>query len=197
MYLYYTLTYHLVLYRTATKDGQIMANLLSFFKTQEHSRFRAFKRSAFSTNTIKDWLAVCLSQHYSLGTVRRLEDWVIPGQVDSIGATAAALAKVYAQRLVRAAMELRQKDDAQKSSSDTAVDIHRPLSPQWIRQAWEERTRQGLDPGFFLQPPSDAALQWCHPLHSDFEQRRLAALAAQDAYDAHTTAESAMDTTGD
>jgi hypothetical protein len=226
-----------------------MANLLSFFKTQEHSRFRAFKRAAFSTSAIQEWLAACLANQYSLpvtssnnsnsnsssnsirgamnsaqflsppisqpqATSRRLEDWVVPGQADLIGATAATLAKVYAQRLVKAAIELRQQkdeevnrqqqeqqqqqkdDDSDSKPPPTPRDPHRPLSPTWIRQAHEERTRQGLDPGFFLQDPASTSLRYCNPLSTtfaqkEFEQRRLAALAAQEAYMASNEANQA------
>jgi hypothetical protein len=185
---------------TATADGQMMAQMLSTFSKLEQSRFEAFRRATVPADAIQEWLAACLADRYSIsppagaGKSRSLADLVQPGQADPISMVVATLAKVYAQRLVSAAQTLVHEDsnnnDTEGVTADTAGEQQQnPLEPRHLWRAWEHRKRQGLDPGFFLQ--ANESLQWSSGSHSvqDHDCRRLAALAAQEEYDAHVAKE--------
>jgi hypothetical protein len=187
-------------YSTATADGQMMAQMLSTFSKLEQSRFEAFRRSTVPADAVHEWLAACLADRYSVsppaaqggaGKSRSLADLVQPGQADSISMVVATLAKVYAQRLVSEAQRLAQEDSIKSNNNEvvTADEQQNPLQPQHIRRAWEHRKRQGLDPGFFLQ--ANEGLQWSSGGQAGHvhDCRRLAALAAQEEYDAHVAKE--------
>jgi hypothetical protein len=81
----------------------------------------------------------------------------------------ATAAKIYAQRLVAAAFK-KERPGA-------------PLSPETLWKALQERRRNGTDPGFYLQKNESIQLNAPHS-RKNYEQRRLAGLAAQAAYDA-------------
>lgn len=155
---------------TATAEGQMMWQMLSTFSHLEQSRFEAYQRATFSQDAVKAWVAATLSNRYGLAELRPLEDLVSPGQASDIGMIVSALAKIYAQRLVSAAKTIQGNESAEPA----------PLLPEHIRKAWEQRTRQGLDPGFFLQSSSGIG----GPVVADNHNlRRLAALAAQEEHD--------------
>jgi hypothetical protein len=186
---------------TSTADGQMMAQMLSTFSKLEQSRFEAFRRSTVPADAVHEWLAACLADRYSIpppaanggaGESRTLADLVQPGQADSISMVVATLAKVYAQRLVSEAQRLAMEDSNNSNNNEgvtTADELQYPLQPQHIRRAWEHRKRQGLDPGFFLQ--ANEGLQWSSGGQATgvHDCRRLAALAAQEEYDAHVAEE--------
>ena len=189
---------HFNFYSTATADGQMMAQMLSTFSKLEQSRFEAFRRSTVPADAVHEWLAACLADRYSISPPvngadksRSLADLVQPGQADSISMVVATLAKVYAQRLVSEAQRLAQEDSNKSNSNEgvTADEQQNPLQPQHIRRAWEHRKGQGLDPGFFLQ--ANDGLQWSTGGQAGHvhDCRRLAALAAQEEYDAHVARE--------
>lgn len=98
----------------------------------------------------------------------------MPGSGDEIGMVVSTAAKVYAQRLVAAAAQIAGRDNASGSTKT-------PLQPQHVWQAVQERQQAGLDPGFFLQSSHDC-FQWSRP-QDNYNQRRLAALQAQEAYE--------------
>jgi hypothetical protein len=181
---------------TATADGQMMAQMLSTFSKLEQSRFEAFRRSTVPADAVHEWLAACLADRYrisppSAGKSRTLADLVQPGQADSISMVVATLAKVYAQRLVSEAQSLALEDSNKSSNNEgvTADEPQNPLEPRHLWRAWEHRKRQGLDPGFFLQ--ANEGLQWSSGGQAGqvHDCRRLAALAAQEEYDAHVAKE--------
>jgi len=138
-------------------------------------------------------------------THRSLSDWVgAEQQAQEIGMVVTTLAKIYAQRLVKTASTL---------ASRSTIGDQKPLQPMDIWRAWEQRCQEGLDPGFFLQSSTDESLNeaaigsavaavdpeeaskpvlvtdnesqherlWSRG--QDLVDRRLAALAAQSAYD--------------
>lgn len=162
---------------TATADGQIMMQMLSTFTKLEQSRFEAFKRAALNADAVQRWVASCLANRHNLQQqpqgARKLDDLVAPGQASDITMVVTTLAKIYAQRLVATARKLSNNND-------------NPLQPHEIHQAAKLRVQQGLDPGFFLQPNAaiNVAMQ-----NSDYEQRRLAAVAAQEEYEKHMSEE--------
>lgn len=181
-----------------------MAQMLSTFSKLEQSRFEAFRRSTVPADAVHEWLAACLADRYSIsppaaegaGKSRSLADLVQPGQADSISMVVATLAKVYAQRLVSAAQSLALEDSNNTNNNSynnegvTADEQQNPLQPRHLWRAWEHRKRQGLDPGFFLQ--ANEGLQWSSSggqAGQVHDCRRLAALAAQEEYDAHVAKE--------
>jgi hypothetical protein len=115
--------------RTATAEGQIMAQVISTFSRLEQSRFEAFRRATFPRDAIAKYVAHCLieEQHrpISQGNLSRstilsqtgggggghhhhhrepiLAEVVAPGQAEDIALIVSILAKAYAQRLVTAA----------------------------------------------------------------------------------------------
>lgn len=113
--------------------------------------------------------------------IRPLSDLVVPGSHTEIGVVAATAAKIYAQRLVKAAIQIAGSG--------------RDLSPEHLYQAVEERKQQGLDPGFFFLGQEESGLSWGEASsdatvsaglissRQDYDRRRLAAQAAQEAYD--------------
>lgn len=184
--------------RTATADGQYMAKILSTFSKIEQSRFEAFKRVAFPTDTISDYVAHCLAErqqhqrpepnyHHSKSlfasssgdggkAAPRLQDLVVPGQEEEITTVVATLAKVYAQRLCAAAKAHAQtlpKKTGDSSESNGA------LQPEHILHAFYARKEQGQDPGFFLQPNEGLTI----PNNGKEQMKRVAALAAQEDFD--------------
>jgi hypothetical protein len=177
----------------------MMAQMLSTFSKLEQSRFEAFRRATVPADAIQEWLAACLADRYSVSPPaadsaeksRTLADLVQPGQADPISMVVATLAKVYAQRLVSAAQSLALEDSNNSSNNEgvTADEQQNPLQPRHLWRAWEHRKRQGLDPGFFLQ--ANEGLQWSSGGQTAqvHDCRRLAALAAQEEYDAHVAKE--------
>lgn len=190
----------------------MMAQMLSTFSKMEQSRFEAFRRSTVPANAVEEWVAACLADRYRIPVAkgddsRTLADLVQPGQAGPISMVVATLAKVYAQRLVSAAINHAQ-EDANKTAETTATAAtapyayntysnnngsgeqqQSPLQPRHLWQALENRSKQGLDPGFFLQ--ANAGLQWnsISGAHASHDCKRLAALAAQEEYDAHMAKE--------
>jgi hypothetical protein len=211
--------------RTATAEGQIMAQVLSTFSRLEQSRFEAFRRATFPRDAIAKYVAHCLieEQHRpvssgdpmaaaqaSLGQQKRTEPLrepilshvVAPGQAEDITIVVSTLAKAYAQRLVTAA---RRHANVRAAAAEAAAIDHKnspqfatptkstgsrksstpntstAITPDDIMKAFEERRARGLDPGFFLQPwqQSQSVL-----VDDDiYQQKRLAALHAQEQYD--------------
>lgn len=205
---------------TATADGQMMAQMLSTFTKLEQSRFEAFKRVTFDQARVQEWIAACLMDRRGGGTGgmqqmdtvangslnhqrRSLSDLVMPGQASEIGLVVSCLAKIYAQRLVAAAFEYKEKSDEKSSSSvgekGTATtdgtdtdnqkkndnnDNNNSIQPHHILKAYEERVRTGEDPGFFLQA-NYGAVQLSQNRLQEHELRRSAALQVQEEYDAY------------
>jgi hypothetical protein len=163
----------------------MMAQILSTFSKLEQSRFEAFQRVSFPVDAVGDWVAACLSDRLKLlPTIRPLEDLVAVGQAGEIRTVVAVLAKTYAQRLVQAAARLANSNNKNSDSaaSQSTDNNNACLQPSDILRAYEERRSQGLDPGFFLQNASERPSFVLEPKES-FEQRRLAALEAQEEYD--------------
>ncbi|KAL3901078.1 MAG: hypothetical protein SGARI_006128 [Bacillariaceae sp.] len=130
-----------------------------------------------------------------------LKQVVAPGQAEDITIVVSTLAKAYAQRLVTAARRqanIRSTAEAAAASNDSNSQFSTPdktsprkaaastqataaITPEDIIKALQERKAQGLDPGFFLQPweQSQSVL-----VDNDvYQQKRLAALKAQDDWD--------------
>ena len=198
--------------RTATADGQMMAQMLSTFTSTELSRFEAYQRASFSAIAVQDWLAACLmhrllppndhtstitsSSSSSTATTtkqqRPLSDLVVPGSHEDIGVVVATAAKIYAQRLVTAAVQLQQQQQQQHNHQQHQ--LHQmPLTPQHVWQAYQERQQAGLDPGFYLQANPGLQFGACSQTASAasassaaavHERKRLAAWEAQEAYNA-------------
>lgn len=223
-------SYSLNRHRTATADGQMMAQMLSTFSKLEQSRFEAFQRSSLDAASVQDFVAACLVHRHNDGGgdhLRRgrivpsrpvagaaaattlptsrttvspsLDDLVAPGQAADVALAVSTLAKVYAQRLVASALAERQRRDrlavfdGDDNDNDRAKDPHRPLEPYELLRAHQSRVSQGLDPGFFLQAHEGVVPSRLDPLASRdaHRQQHLAALEAQDAYDAAVAAAAA------
>ena len=158
--------------------------MLSTFSKVEQSRFEAFQRSRLQPAAVSDWLAACVS--HSLWNLphrpRPLAELTAVGQAPDITMVAAVLAKIYAQRIVQTAVQQQQQSS---TTSPTNEATKPPLTVSQLRQAWRERQYQGLDPGFFLQAADERpdAATTVTPQRA-YEQARLAALEAQEQYDA-------------
>jgi hypothetical protein len=203
--------------RTATADGQIMAQMLSTFSKQEESRFEAFQRSSFQADAIEEYVAACICHRHGIprgdgtlsGAARansapqqqqqqqqhsfsssassskqllrqqrpRLQDLVSapgPTVAQDVVIVVSTLAKIYAQRLVSAAVQtsnarqVRQQQqptgqDGGDGGADDLLDLgvpvsaastlttDQPLEPQDVLDAYRQRVSAGLDPGFYLQ----------------------------------------------
>ena len=79
----------------------------------------------------------------SLGHDLLLDHLVEPQAAPEITIAVSSLAKSYAQRLIQA---------SRSHASEQGYDIHAPLLPLHIMEAYRQRSQAGLDPGFFLQP---------------------------------------------
>jgi len=186
-----------------------MAQMLTTFSSLEQSRFQAYKRATFAADTVEQWVAACLQDRYQDTTTtnntnngpaaRPLEDLVAPGQAQDIGLVVAIAAKIYAQRLVAEAVALQEKETAaaakQLPTSGGGAAAAAPLPPTAIWKAVLERRKRGVDPGFFLQPATEASsesLNWAVTAASSsaisHDVRRLAAEHAQEEYDKHVRA---------
>jgi hypothetical protein len=137
-------TYPILWYkRTATAEGQIMAQVLSTFSRMEQSRFEAFRRATFPRDAIAKYVAHCLieEQHRPIAqgipttsattTIRTskplrepiLSEVVAVGQAEDISIVVATLAKAYAQRLVTAARRhasIRNSKEAAAAASEAS-----------------------------------------------------------------------------
>mmetsp|Transcript_5343 Transcript_5343/g.6985 ORF Transcript_5343/g.6985 Transcript_5343/m.6985 type:complete len:262 (+) Transcript_5343:93-878(+) len=174
---------------TATTDGQMMAQMLSTFSKLEQSRFEAFQRVSFPVDAVGDWVAACLSNRLKLidngnnNNKRALEDLVAVGQAGEIRTVVACLAKIYAQRLVQEASRLAANSSkGTDTTPQSTTSSSQCLQPSHILRAYEGRSSLGLDPGFFMQNPTELPSFVLEPKES-FEQRRLAAFEAQEEYD--------------
>lgn len=138
--------------------------MISTFTKDEQARFEAYIRGTLPGDAIREWVATHLNQRFNCGNVP-LSQWV--DSASSVSLVVAAVAKVYAQRLVADAVHNK------KDGSTT-------LSVQDLKDAYARRVKQGLDPGLlFAAPQALAGL----PAPHEHETLRLAALAAQEAYD--------------
>lgn len=179
-----------------------MAQMLSTFSKTEQARFEAFQRARVSTPAVRDWVAACLADRWNLSETRALPDLVAVGQAPDICVVVATLAKIYAQRVVQTAVQLRNdaatavSSQGNGSTSSNNNDPQQPLTVDWLRQAWEERVQTGLDPGFFLQTSDDRPDTHSSGLLSRhknqiYHRQRQAALQVQDKYDTWVAAERA------
>jgi hypothetical protein len=135
-----------------------------------------FMRSSLSSDAVSKYVAYCLVQRYDrvqkcrkrgLGLACRtnrgvpapsngvassdeplpaLSELVASGAGNQITLAVATVAKIYVQRLVKAARIVASRDGYQ---SDCA------LLPEHVLRAYETRQRQGKDPGFYMQLPSE------------------------------------------
>ncbi|GKY98154.1 hypothetical protein MPSEU_000773200 [Mayamaea pseudoterrestris] len=186
---------------TTTAEGQRMTRILSTLTPLEHSRYNAYQESVLSATAVEQYVAACLSERLQANgasTPLQLADLVVPGQDQDIVMVVATLAKIYAQRLVTAAVQLRAERTVSAATSEgqgaaSMVDNnnnHRsaPLQPRDILHALEDRQRQGLDPGFFLQTNARAAAGGSRGANTiaktiEYHDLRVAAMAAERAYD--------------
>lgn len=141
-----------------------------------------------------------------------LDQLVVPNSASEIVAVVSTLAKCYAQRLVSAArrvadVEQEQQNDVSTKTGATSASAQKPISPQHLLEARRYRNRAGLDPGFWMadrvvdgrrRNKASSSLQHASVGTSEAaalgtEDRTrscfLAAIAAQDAYDAARTKE--------
>lgn len=133
-----------------------MARLLSTFSALEQSRFEAYQRVSLPADIIQRWVTTCIVHrledpmqiHHPSNRCRRtLQDCVTPGCHAEITTVVAVAAKIYAQRLVSAAVQIQSHARQQSSSSSQS---HEPLQPHHLWRALMERRERGLDPGFYL-----------------------------------------------
>ena len=136
--------------RTATAEGQIMAQVLSTFSRLEQSRFEAFRRVTFPKDAISKYVAHCLieEQHRPVSQgvptapdtkttvgskpIREpiLSEVVAPGQAEDITIVVATLAKAYAQRLVTAAKRNATiRHNAKVKASISSTPFSSPQAP--------------------------------------------------------------------
>jgi hypothetical protein len=151
-----------------------MAQVLSTFSRVEQSRFEAFRRSTFASDSIRNYVAHCLVAHQDPSALDpkkppELAHLCAPGQAEDITIIVSTVAKVYAQRLVTAARAM-------------IPDNNTPIQPSHILAALRDRQAKGLDPGFFLpsQPPLAGASTWVARSNTyDKEEFSTQCLAAQ------------------
>jgi hypothetical protein len=134
-----------------------------------------------------------------------------PTVAQDIVLVVSTLAKIYAQRLAASAVQVAQQRRRQQgqprpdgdSPSRPAVQgasVDRPLEPEDVLEAYRLRSAAGMDPGFYLQPHDGISAGRIAPsigggsgglgMPGQFaeaaaleQNRRLAALAAQDEYE--------------
>ncbi len=75
--------------------------------------------------------------------IRPLSEYVAPGTSSQISIIVSALAKIYAQRLIRCAREV---------ANQSGYSCQEKLLPQHVLEAHSRRVKNGSDPGFFMQP---------------------------------------------
>ena len=151
--------------KTATTDGDMMAQMLSTFSNIEQSRFQAFQRASFNQTCIEEFIGSCLGQP--------LEELCGDQQAAEISMVVSIAAKIYAQRLLSEAVQHKS------NGSDTVTVAN-------ILQAFQDRQRRGVDPGFFMQPPSESSTyNWNADCTSrqHYDQRRLVVEQLQEEAD--------------
>ncbi|KAL7436656.1 hypothetical protein ACHAXM_005297 [Skeletonema potamos] len=98
------------------------------------------------------------------GVVPPLDQLVVPNSASEIVAVVSTLAKCYAQRLVSAArrvadaeVEEEQKsrhesttEASTKTTTSATATVQKPISPRHLLEAHRYRSREGLDPGFWM-----------------------------------------------
>jgi hTAFII28-like protein conserved region len=157
----------------------MMAQLLATFSPQELRRFQSFQRASFSSSVIEPFVAACI-QHRTgeIGQRRRsLDDCVAPGQAAEIGLLVAVAAKIYAQRLVAAAVRIQNKTTSPSTTSERHV-----LLATSVYRAVQER--RGNPAGLFIPSEAEELQRLPCVTFAASQTRRDAALAAQEAYDA-------------
>jgi len=147
-------------------ESQPLSQVLSTFSAVEQDRFNAFRRSTFARNVVSSFVTSCLvnaSRHVQtqrkIGLqsapptvdaqhLKRLSDCVAPGSSVHITFAVSTVAKIYAQRLVQRARNLATE---RNHGNDVA------LLPENILEAYQQRVRDGADPGFFMQADAGTA----------------------------------------
>jgi|EP00979_Chaetoceros_neogracilis_P001801 hypothetical protein len=74
-------------------------------------------------------------------TLRPLSEYVAPDTSSQIIVAVTTIAKIYAQRLVKSARDLK----TEKNNGDDGA-----LLPENILEAYHQRVKAGIDPGFFM-----------------------------------------------
>lgn len=157
-----------------------MAQLLATFSPQELRRFQSFQRASFSSSIIEPFVAACIQHRTGNTTQRRwsLDDCVAPGHAAEIGLLVAVAAKIYAQRLVAAAVRLQSK----AATTSAPASERRVLLATSVYRAVQER--RGNPAGLFIPSESEEFQHLPCVTFAASQSRRDAALAAQEAYDA-------------
>jgi len=168
--------------RTATPDGLEMAQILSTLTNSERERFDAYRRSTFRGDAIAKYVAYCLTsteetihsrqwkmkmnqntpssdlRHSSPLAHRELKHLVAAetylnrhsNPAQEIQIVVSTLAKAYAQRLIVAARKVATSSNHPQNES---------IQPEHLKDAYFQRVRIGVDPGFFLQTPQHIKLK--------------------------------------
>ena len=146
-------------------ERQPLSQVLSTFSAVEQDRFNAFRRNTFARDVVSSFVTSSLvnaSRHVQthrkieLGMtssqsasptvdaqhLKYLSDCVAPGTSVQIIFTVRTVAKIYAQRLLQSARNLATE---RNHGHDVA------LLPEHILEAYQQRVRNGVDPGFFMQ----------------------------------------------
>ena len=76
-----------------------------------------------------------------LQLLRPLSNFVATGTSSQIALAVTTISKIYAQRLVKSARDLK----TEKNNCDDG-----PLLPENILEAYQQRVKAGVDPGFFM-----------------------------------------------
>lgn len=109
--------------------------------------------------------------------LKRLADCVAPGSSAQITFTVRTVAKIYAQRLVQSARNLATE---RNHGHDVA------LLPEHILEAYQQRVRDGVDPGFFMQTDvgiARGAIQMSSLDALELKKNVKITVEAQDEYD--------------
>ena len=153
--------------RSFPPEGNSMSKLFLFLSpVVEQDRLAAFRRCTFPSDAVSSFVATCLiKNHSSAGIQRRLglelggdlgsdeiscnqepeqigllSEYVATGASSQITSIVGALAKIYAQRLVRTARRI---------ANGSGHQCQEKILPRHVLDA-----HKTSDPGFFLQPSS-------------------------------------------
>lgn len=186
-----------------------MSQVLSTFNTTEQDRFAAFRRSAFASDAISDYVAYCLVKHSNEANRQRrkglelgaedlgisspssskIEALTSEQPLSSVAGLKEYVAPGTASRIslivgtISKIYAQRLVKSARNVATEKGMNSAQRILPEHVMEAHIRRSNAGVDPGFYMQPKTQGIAPPSNFKASLVKRKMDEALAAQNVYD--------------
>ena len=158
-----------------------MSQVLSTFSATEKDRFAAYRRSAFASDAVSEYVAYCIAKHSKESNKRRRKGLDAGGE--SLGISSSNLGRMNAltcqtpssdrvaplseyvapgtasriKLIVGTVSKIyaqRLVKAAKTVANQKNCSNETPILPEHVLEAHNKRLKSGVDPGFYMQPSS-------------------------------------------